>query len=66
MWQIYSQTPPSEPEDSDSADDLCALSMQAAKGTEGSQTIRLRGFMNNVEAFMLVDSGILTVLLVSS
>ncbi|XP_025825540.1 uncharacterized protein LOC112900963 [Panicum hallii] len=57
VWQICSEPSPSDSEESDSADDLCALSLQAAKGTEGSQTIRLRGFVNNLEAFILVDSG---------
>lgn len=33
------------------------LSSQALNGTEGSKTIRLRGFISGHEAFMLVDSG---------
>lgn len=44
-------------DDSDVTDDLCALSSQAIHGTEGYKTIRLRGFVSGLEAFILVDFG---------
>lgn len=44
-------------DDLDSGDDLMALSAQAANGTEGFQTMRLRGHLNGKEVFMLIDSG---------
>jgi hypothetical protein len=43
--------------DSDSGDELMALSVQAISGTEGTKTIRLRGHLQGKEVFMLVDSG---------
>lgn len=43
-------------EELDSGDDLMAISVQALKGTK-SNTIRLRGYISDQEAFMLVDSG---------
>lgn len=52
-----SSHPSQEFEESNSGDDLMALSSQALNGTEGSKTIRLRGFISGQEAFMLVDSG---------
>jgi hypothetical protein len=44
-------------EDQDSGDDLMAIFVQAFHGTEGSQTIRFRGFLAGKEVFMLLDSG---------
>ncbi|XP_066359557.1 uncharacterized protein [Miscanthus floridulus] len=44
-------------DDSDSGEDLMAVSVQAMNCTEGFKTIRLRGHMNGKEVFMLVDSG---------
>lgn len=44
-------------EDTDSDDELMALSVQALSGTEGSKTIRLRGHLQGKEVFMLVDLG---------
>lgn len=44
-------------EDSDSGDELMAISIQALNGIEGSRTVRLRGHMQGKEVFMLVDSG---------
>jgi hypothetical protein len=43
-------------DDSDSAEDLMVVSVQAMNGIEGFKTIRLRGHMNGKEVFMLVDS----------
>jgi hypothetical protein len=43
--------------DSDSSEDLMAISMQALNGIEGSKTIRLRGYLQGREVFMLLDSG---------
>lgn len=61
VWKILSKENSSHPsqefEDFDSGDDLMALSIQALNDTEGSKTIRLRGFVAGQEAFMLVDSG---------
>lgn len=57
LWQFCSDTSHSDHEDSDSTDDLCTISIQTVKGTEGVQIIRLRGFIQGTEAFMLVDSG---------
>lgn len=57
IWQFCSGSPNTDHEASDSTDDLCSISLQAVKGTEGVQTIRLRGFVHDAEAFMLVDSG---------
>lgn len=34
-----------------------AISVQAMKGIEGARTMRLRGFVDDQEVFMLVDSG---------
>lgn len=42
--------------DTDSDDDLMAISVQALSGTEGSKTIRLRGYLQGKEVFMLIDS----------
>jgi hypothetical protein len=39
------------------SDDELALSVQALSGTEGIQTIRLRGYLKGREVFILVDSG---------
>lgn len=44
-------------DDSDSGDDLLAISAQAVNGTKGFQTMRLRGHLNGKEVFMLIDSG---------
>jgi hypothetical protein len=44
-------------EDSDSGDELMAISIQALNGIEGSRIVRLRGHMQGKEVFMLVDSG---------
>lgn len=44
-------------EESDSADDLMAISVQALNGIEGHKTMRLRGFISNQEVYILVDSG---------
>lgn len=57
MWQFCSDSASSGHDDSDSGDDLCAISVQAINGIEGIQTIRLRGFINQIEAYMLLDSG---------
>jgi hypothetical protein len=43
--------------DSDSRDEMMAISIQALNGIEGSRTVRLRGHMQGKEVFMLVDSG---------
>lgn len=60
LWNCFSdgstlETPSVTQEDSDSGEDLMAISMQALNGTEGSMTIRLRGFLARQEAFMLVE-----------
>jgi len=34
-----------------------AISIQALNGIEGSRTIRLRGYLQGKEVFMLIDSG---------
>ena len=34
-----------------------AISLQALNGIEGSRTIRLRGYLQGKEVFMLIDSG---------
>lgn len=47
----------SESDDQDSGDELMAISVQALQGTEGSQTIRFRGFLAGQEVYMLLDSG---------
>lgn len=57
VWQFCSDSNSSNPEDSDSGEDLCAISLQAVNGTEGARTIRLRGYIHRTEVFMLVDSG---------
>lgn len=44
-------------QDSESEEDLMALSVQALNGTEGSKTIRLRGYLQDREVFILLDSG---------
>lgn len=43
--------------DSNSGDELMAISVQAMNGLEGPRTIRLRGHMQGKDVFMLVDSG---------
>lgn len=48
---------PASGDESDSADDLMAISVQALNGTEGSKTIKLRGHLQGKEIFMLIDSG---------
>lgn len=48
---------PSVEEDTDTNDELMAISVQALNGTEGSKTIRLRGHLQGREVFILVDSG---------
>jgi hypothetical protein len=50
LWNCFSdsstfETPSMTQEDSDSGEDLMAISIQALNGTEGSKTIRLRGFL---------------------
>jgi hypothetical protein len=43
-------------DESDSGDDLMAISVQALNGIEGSKTIRLGGYLQGREVFMLIDS----------
>jgi hypothetical protein len=43
-------------EESDSSDDLMAISVQALNGIEGHKTMRLRGFISDQEVYILVDS----------
>ena len=61
MWKWFSDEGESiyqtNCDDSDSGDDLMAISVQAMNGTEGFKTIRLRDHLNGKEVFMLVDSG---------
>jgi hypothetical protein len=66
LWKNYGivfsdssifETPSMTQDDSDSGEDLMAISIQALNGTKGSKTIRLRGFLAGQETFMLVDSG---------
>lgn len=61
VWPFLSddstQTQSTEAEDTEFGDDLMSISVQAVKGTEGNTTIRLRGFIEDQEAYMLVDSG---------
>jgi hypothetical protein len=59
FWSCLSdnEEPHEEPEDSDSGDDLMAISLQAVNGIEGFKTIRLRGHLLGKEVFMLIDSG---------
>lgn len=61
VWEFLSgdHTEPQESveEQDDSGDDLMAISVQAMKGIEGARTMRLRGFVDDQEVFMLVDSG---------
>lgn len=57
IWQFCSDNTSSGHEDSDSGEDLCTISLQSVKGTEGAQRIRLRGVVNNTESLMLIDSG---------
>lgn len=61
LWQCVTEGVeldiPITTEDSDSGDDLMAISIQAINGLEGSRTVRLRGHMHGKEVFMLVDSG---------
>lgn len=57
IWQFCTDSPNTDPEDSDSTDDLCAISLQAVKGTESVKTIRLRSFIQKAEVYILVDSG---------
>jgi hypothetical protein len=45
-----------EEESSDSGEDLMAIFVQAMNGTEGSRTVRLRGYIQCKEVFMLIDS----------
>jgi hypothetical protein len=44
-------------EDSNSGEDLMAISVQAIHGTEGSKTIRLKGNLGGKDMFMLINSG---------
>lgn len=44
-------------EDSDSGEDLMALSINVVQGTEAPRTIRLLGKFHATEVVMLVDSG---------
>lgn len=46
-----------ETEELNSGDDLIAISLQAISATEGTKTIRFRGFLAAHQAYMLVDSG---------
>jgi hypothetical protein len=61
IWKCFSDSddlPNSSLEvDSDSDDELMAVSVQAVNGTEGAQTIRLRSHLGGQEVYMLVDSG---------
>ena len=41
--------------ESDSEEDLMAISIQAMNGTEGLKTLRLRGYIQGKEVFMLDD-----------
>lgn len=50
-------SPTSLEDDSDSGEDLMAISAHALNGIEGSRTIRLRGYLQGKEVFMLIDSG---------
>lgn len=61
VWQFLNEEE-TEPnvvatKDQESGDDLMAISVQAFHGTEGSQTIKFRGFLVGKEVFMLLDSG---------
>jgi len=44
-------------DESDLGDDVMAISAQALNGTEGSRTIKLRGYLQGKEVFMLIDFG---------
>jgi hypothetical protein len=61
VWQFLAKDDSdlhmSESDDQDSGDELMAISVQALQGTEGSQTIRFRGFLAGQEVYMLLDSG---------
>lgn len=43
-------------DESNSGVDLMAILVQALNGIEGSKTIRLRGYLQGREVFMLIDS----------
>jgi hypothetical protein len=61
LWQCVTDgeelSLPEMNDDSDSSEDLMAISFQAHSGTEGARTLRLRGYLQDKEIFMLVDSG---------
>jgi len=61
LWQCLTDgeelSLPEIHDDSDSGEDLMAISFQAHSGTEGAKTLRLRGYLQDKEIFMLVDSG---------
>jgi hypothetical protein len=62
LWNCFSDGNESESqlhhqEDSDSGEDLMAISVQAIHGIEGSKTIRLKGHLSGKDVFMLIDLG---------
>lgn len=59
LWQMLeiSENQSLSPEDSDSGDDLMAISTQAASGTAGGNTLKLQCHISHLPALVLVDSG---------
>lgn len=59
IWQMLTidESQATLQEESDSGDDLMALSVYAAHGTSGGKTIRLQGHIQQLPALLLVDSG---------
>lgn len=59
LWQLIQESGVELPSyfDSDSSEDLCALSLAAFNGTEAPKTIRFAGKVMNIEAIILADSG---------
>ncbi|WVZ87398.1 hypothetical protein U9M48_034038 [Paspalum notatum var. saurae] len=60
LWQILEDSDSqviTENADSDSGDDLMALSLAAVHGADASRTIKFQGSIKRFPAFILIDSG---------
>lgn len=62
LWQLIQDTTvessqPTTNVDSDSGEDLCAISLAAVNGQDAPRTIRFKGKMQQFEVIILADSG---------